>query len=140
MSCTADASRGTADVCAKNTKDHVGDTMEIVRLLARLLVPHIAEELRRSSADDWIDQTCSPLGRRRHRELAARGAFPASKDGRLWRARRADVDAYITSMRRGAVPCGAPSHDATSPRESDVRALLAEVGLDLAPPAERRTR
>lgn len=140
MSCKADASRGTGNVCARNTEEHSGSTIEIVQLLARLLVPHVAEELRRSSADDWVDQTTSPLGRRRHCELARRSAFPAFRDGRRWRARRADVDAYITSMRRGSVPCGAPSHDATSPGESDVRALLAEVGLDLAPPAGRRTR
>lgn len=134
------SARGTADVCAEGANGHGARGEQIARLLARLLAPYLAAELRRAPADDWCDQDTSPLGRRRHRELAKRGAFPAFKDGRRWRARRADVEAYIQALRTAGPLEGAPSlaaagappaNDATADDDAAVRAALAEVGLEL---------
>lgn len=89
----------TANVCVQTPGDEGPRPDDPRVLLARILAPFIAEELRRILSDDWIDQTTSPLGRRRHCELARAEAFAASKEGRRWRARRADVEAYITASR-----------------------------------------
>lgn len=117
-------------------------TIAALRPLARLLAPLIREELSADAREEWIDQTCSPLGRRRHRELARRGAFPAFLDGRRWRARRADVDAYIQAQRPGA-PLDtrqANDHATAEDDDHDVQAVLAEVGLELSPQRARPAR
>lgn len=133
----------TANVCAQTPGDEGPRPDDPRVLLARILAPFIAEELRRILSDDWLDQTTSPLGRRRHCELARAGAFPASKEGRRVRARRADVDAYITASRTRrtthAVALARPASDTAHGDGEDpaVRDVLGEVGLELTP---RRTR
>lgn len=143
------SAHGTADVCAEGANQHGARGEEIAWLLARLLAPYVAAQLSRAPADDWCDQATSPLGQRRHRELAKRGAFPAFKDGRKWRARRADVEAYIRAQRPGAPLDGAaplaaagapPANDAAADDDPAVRAALAEVGLELAPRPARPGR
>lgn len=117
---------------------HPSRTPDLARLVARLLAPLVAEELAGRAADDWIDQRSSPLGRRRHVELARAGAFPAHKEGRRWLVRRAELDAYIGGHRSGGVPLAAgPANDhATDEAEDrDMRALLREHGLELLPKA-----
>lgn len=47
--------------------------------------------------DDWIDQDGSPLGRRRHLELARTGVVKCSRVGRSVLVRRSDIDAYLAS-------------------------------------------
>lgn len=47
------------------------------------------------SANDDVSQFDSPLGRRRHCELAREGAFPSKKVGRRILVKRADMQAYI---------------------------------------------
>jgi len=45
---------------------------------------------------DWIDQTRSPLGRRKHLRLCREGVFTsARKQGKQWLVRRAEIDSYI---------------------------------------------
>ncbi len=47
---------------------------------------------------DWIDQTHSPLGKRKHLRLCREGVFTsARKQGKQWLVRRAEIDTYITS-------------------------------------------
>lgn len=148
----AEATCDTANVCAKNINECEVSGNDLARLLARFLAPYVAAELRRFAAGDWCDQTCSPLGRRRHRELASRGAFPAYKEGRRWRARLADVEAYIQTHPTGDAPDTPggvaalrmrPATDAAL-HEDDaaVRAALAEAGLVLvaSPSRGRRCR
>ena len=53
----------------------------------------------RPAADEWVDARTSGLGRRRFLRLAREGAFPVSKRGRAYVARRADVDAYLERQR-----------------------------------------
>lgn len=50
-----------------------------------------------SSMPEWVSQTESPLGKRRHLELVRAGAFPrAKKDGKRVLVHRADIEAYLT--------------------------------------------
>jgi hypothetical protein len=48
-----------------------------------------------SSMSEWVDQKTSPLGRRRHLELARRGTLRSSKDAGRVLIRRADIEAYL---------------------------------------------
>jgi len=79
--------------------------------------------------EDWVDQKSSPLGRRRHCELARAGVFPSARkvDG-SWYARRKDIDAYI----EGHAPPVATS--------APVDAEEAEILAYRAPVRRRKTR
>lgn len=136
----------TANVCASHGHENRERAAEIVCQLARLLAPFVAAELRRIPSDDWVDQTTSPLDRKRHCKLAKAQAFPAHKEGRRWLARRSDIDAYIEACgsdstpaaRPLAIPATRPANDAHE-GDPSVEAALAEVGLELAPmPARPR--
>jgi hypothetical protein len=48
---------------------------------------------------EYYDQNTSPLGRRRHLELARQGAFPFAKDGRRVLVLVADVRAFLAAKR-----------------------------------------
>lgn len=48
-----------------------------------------------ANANDWVEQKHSPLGRRKHLQLAREGAFPSQKHGKRVLVRRADLNAYI---------------------------------------------
>lgn len=145
MKRTEPSERGTANVCAQNETESDAAIVVALRPLARLLAPLLREELSRCAAEDWIDQTCSPLGPRRHRELAKRGAFAAHKDGRKWRARRVDVDSYIRAQGTCS-PLEAHAANDHAPSEDDdraVNAVLREHGLESTPKAtgaRRRSR
>lgn len=69
---------------------------ELVRLIAAAIRSAIASQ---ASGDEWVDARTSGLGRRLFLRLAREGAFPVSKRGRAYVARRADVDAYIERQR-----------------------------------------
>lgn len=58
----------------------------------------------RGAANDWVDQRSSPLGRRRHLELARSGVLPSRKHGSKVLVRRDDLNDYIEreGIRRGA--------------------------------------
>lgn len=147
MDRTLRRAHGTPNDGAHNDTPSDATIAAALRPLARLLAPFVAAELASAAGEEWIDQETSPLGRRKHRELAKRGAFPAHKDGRRWRARRADVDAFIEAQRPGARLEGPPAiHDAAddaAAHDAAVRAELAGAGLALAPRTshpERRKR
>jgi excisionase family DNA binding protein len=59
------------------------------------------------SADEWVDARTSGLGRRTFLRLVREGAFPASKRGKAYIARRADVDRYLERQR--IAPLSEPS-------------------------------
>lgn len=48
---------------------------------------------------EWVDARSSGLGRRLFLRLAREGAFPIFKRGRVYVARRSDLDAYIERQR-----------------------------------------
>ncbi len=50
---------------------------------------------RHGAASDYYDQTTSPLGRRRHNELARSGKIPATKLHGRWMIRKDDLREYI---------------------------------------------
>ncbi|MDX2055677.1 MAG: hypothetical protein SFV15_24960 [Polyangiaceae bacterium] len=79
-----------------------GDREEVFRLLARLIAPYLTE-LGQTEAELYYDQHTSPLGKRRHLNLARRGALPAHKVGRRVLVRHVDVHAYIVAHRVPAV-------------------------------------
>lgn len=71
-----------------------------------------------SDPDEWVGQEHSPLGRRRHCELARGGAFPSARRVHgHWLVRRKDLDAFIESHAR-------PSSEKASDAE-DIAAELA---------------
>ncbi len=48
-----------------------------------------------AAQSEWIDQNASPLGKRRHLELARAGRLPSKKHGRLVLIRRDDLNAFV---------------------------------------------
>jgi hypothetical protein len=120
------------------------DMAAALRGLARLLAPFIREELAGEEREEWISHRRSPLGARRTRELARRGAFPGAKrHSRNWLIPRAELNAYIE--REGLAPPAAPLDTANgdAPAEDDdrdLRATLHEHGLEPVPQRARPAR
>lgn len=103
-----------------------GAALPLWRLLAGLLRPQAAEE----TSAEWIPHTRSPLGARRTRELARRGAFPgARKVGRTWLIPCAVLNAYVE--REGTAPLANDNGDEAA--NDAVRDLAADLGYALAP-------
>jgi excisionase family DNA binding protein len=71
--------------------------------------------------DDWVSQSNSPLGRRRHLELVRKGQLPAARSGRKVLVRKRDIDALL------AVEEAAPDVNATV--ERNTAALISSLGL-----------
>lgn len=53
---------------------------------------------------ELVDQSTSPLGRRRHLELVREGKLPAMREGRRVLVRRADIDAYLNERQIAPPP------------------------------------
>lgn len=107
-----------------------GAMLPFLQLLAWLLAPQSAE----NEGAEWIRHDRSPLGARRTRELARRGAFPgARKVGRTWLIPRAEMDAYVE--RAGAAPSANDNAGGTS---ADVADLAASMGYTLTPATRGR--
>ena len=61
-----------------------------------LALVNVRKLIQQPDPEEWIDQKRSPLGRRRHCELARRGVFlDARKSDGKWLVRRKELDAYI---------------------------------------------
>lgn len=73
-----------------------------IREKLHALVDEIADAIESHGAADWVDQTTSPLGRRRHLELARTGVLKSSKQGRRVLIKRRDIDAFLEGSRRPA--------------------------------------
>jgi hypothetical protein len=93
----------------------------LVDLLAERIADAVVRRLGRANGDEFVDQSTSPLGRRRHIAAIRSGALPGRQVGRLYLARRSDVEAFIS--RQQAVRDEAPP----GPDEADE--LAAELGL-----------
>lgn len=70
---------------------------DLRKLVSEVVAKAVAEGVR--SGDDWVDARSSLLGRRLFLRLAREGAFPVSKRGKAYVARRKDVDAYLNTQR-----------------------------------------
>ncbi len=66
-----------------------------LRLKLHSLIDQIVDAIEATAAPEWVDQANSPLGRRRHLELARTGVLKSTKDAGKVRIRRADIDAYL---------------------------------------------
>ena len=97
--------------------------------LRRLIKEAVADALPDSVArDEWVDAHSSGLGRRTFLRLAREGAFPVSRVGKRYIARRADVASYLEQQRveaRRGARTGAPKRarslidSDTSKRDAD---------------------
>jgi hypothetical protein len=94
-----------------------------------LALTSIRQLLEMQDPDEWVEQTRSPFGKRKHCELARRGAFSSARklEGR-WYVRRRDIDAYIEE--RGTPP---PKTEFLTEAEAD-----AEIMAFRAPRRRRR--
>lgn len=71
---------------------------DVLRAFAEALIPYLREGLQVSDSPSepaFYSQANSPLGRRRHLELARLGTLHAKKVGRLVLIPREDVHAFI---------------------------------------------
>lgn len=103
----------------------------IHRQLARLHA-ELAEEYEHShaTADDWIDQYHSPLGKRKHLDLVREGVLSGRKPDRVHVfVRRSAIDAYIEQHPAKPSVAPAPSPSDEGKRVKSVGQLRAELGL-----------
>ena len=86
----------------------------------------------RAGADEWVNSRNSGLGRRTFLRLAREGAFPASRRGNAYVARRVDVDAYLARQRIEPTPARSASLPRLEGAAFDpIAAALAEGRLRL---------
>jgi len=98
--------------------------------LQRLIVDAVqAATSGRGGTDEWVDARSSGLGRRLFLRLAREGAFPASKRGKAYIARRADVDAYLERQRLEPAPVPSPPPPTYGPAHDPIAAALAQGRL-----------
>ena len=79
------------------------------------------EQLALEQATDWVDQTQSPLGRRRHCALVRSGALPGRRIGRRVLVPRSALD---ESIRGEAKPATADTKD-----NDEDEQLLLSIGM-----------
>jgi hypothetical protein len=100
------------------------DLAAALETLARALAPAIAravvDEFVAGRDGEWLDQHSSPLPVRQHCRLIRTGVIPGMQAGRLWIAKRADVDAYIEAGSK-----------AKREKNDDPAELAAELGIRL---------
>ena len=109
-----------SDNGAASPEDTLGSTVRcFAEVIARAIAIQVVEHLRAKEFPGYIDQSASPLGRRRHIEAVRSGRLPGVRVGRRYLARAADVDALI---RDGSV---------ASIENTDVAELAAELGIEL---------
>jgi hypothetical protein len=94
------------------------EAAELIRALARLIAHEVVEMLRDDEVG-WVDQHGSPLGPRRHVAAIRSGALRGKQLGRLWVARKEDVEAYVA---------GAPAQPKLGELEELERRLLKRAG------------
>ncbi len=101
------------------------EALGLLEALAEAIAARVVDKLRAGDLAGYVDQSASPLGRRRHINAIRSGALPGLRVGRRYLARQADVEAFVRRARRGPLPgcalAGAP-HD-------PVAQLAADLGL-----------
>ncbi len=73
---------------------------ELARLvdqLAECIATHVADKLCAGNIAGFIDQSESPLGRRRHIEAVRTGKLPGKRVGRRYLVRREDLDLFVAT-------------------------------------------
>jgi hypothetical protein len=85
----------------------------------------------RAGVDEWVDARSSGLGRRTFLRLVREGAFPTSKRGKTYVARRTDVDAYIERQRVEPSEVQLPPPPPSGSTVDPIAAALAEGRLRL---------
>jgi hypothetical protein len=91
--------------------------------LAQLLAERVVAHLRATDLPGYIDQSASPLGRRRHIEAIRSGKLRGVRVGRRYLARKEDVDHCMAEMRRECAEARAASAG------HDIDALAQELGF-----------
>jgi hypothetical protein len=102
----------------------------LVEELAERVAQRVVEKLTADELTGFVDQSTSPLGRRRHIEAVRSGRLPGRRLGRRYIAKTSDVEAYIASTTARA--------DRSNESVDDVDALAAELGLESRPHANRK--
>lgn len=88
--------------------------------LADRIADRVVKRLSSGGLDGFIDQTGSPLGRRRHIAAIRSGALPGIQVGRRYLARHDDVERFISGTASSS-----PDVDAGDRADQ----LAAELGL-----------
>lgn len=71
--------------------------------VVREVVKEELAALHRADPDEWVPHTAWPVKSRRVAcELARAAKIPAKRSGKLWLARRRDIDAYIAAQPEAA--------------------------------------
>jgi excisionase family DNA binding protein len=82
----------------------------------------------RTTADEWVDQETTPLGRRAHLKAVRRGDLKAVKIGRRVLVRRSDLDAFFQRHQSLPPALDRAPNDERTPAEI-AAAVLTNVGL-----------
>jgi hypothetical protein len=90
--------------------------------LARQIAARVVDQLRATDLPGYVDQSVSPLGRRRHIAAIRSGNLPGVRIGRRYLARQDDVERFMaTDGKRSRAVATTPEHD--------LDALAAELGF-----------
>lgn len=104
--------------------------------LAELLAERVVRKLAATTVSDYVDQSSSPLGPRRHIAAIKSGRLAGVCVGRRYLAHRRDVEELVARKRRHARP-----PEFIGPAEGDaVDALAAELGIDGTSAQQSRSR
>jgi excisionase family DNA binding protein len=87
------------------------------RTMAKGLLELARAVAERAGKSEYFDQTNSPLGREKHKRLAAKGVIPSTKIGRRILVKREDMEVYL---RREGITRGEGAED-------DVDAIVDEI-------------
>lgn len=96
----------------------------LARRVARVLADELGEQ-------EWIDQSASPLGSKRHAAAIRSGELPGRKVGRRWLARRSDVEVFMTGADNTAPRSRVrkTTKRAEPAREENVEELADRLGI-----------
>lgn len=72
--------------------------------LADLVAERLADRIAAPRASEFVDQSTCGFDARTYVRAARAGEFPASKVGRRWIAKRADVGAWLESKQPSSAP------------------------------------
>lgn len=102
-------------------------TDESIGTLFEQLVDRVADRIAdglfqklQGTGGDYVDQTASPLGPRRHIAAIRSGKLQGAKIGRQYIARAADVDAFVRNS---------PAECVADEPADEIDELAAELGL-----------
>jgi hypothetical protein len=95
---------------------------KVIELLGEWMREIVREQLGQPDPNEWVDQTRSPFGSRKHRRLVNTGVLPGRKAGKQVFVRRRDIDAYLANHST-VVPQNEPEE------RDEVDAELQRLGL-----------